>query len=104
LTQAQSQLLGQLYAHLWPPDAGFAERLLATLANACLHAPAALGSERETLARVLRREALRLIQVFFNAGMADRAWLDAQFGKAEVAWFLAPVSAQLPLRPSAVQP
>jgi Glycosyl transferase family 2 len=103
LTQEQSQLLGQLHAHLWPPDADFAQRLLATLAGACVHASAALGTERETLARVLRREALRLIQIFFNAGLADRGWLDAQFGNAEVALFLAPVSAQLPMRPSAVR-
>ncbi|GAC1607046.1 MAG: hypothetical protein NVS3B2_15560 [Ramlibacter sp.] len=91
----------QLYAHLWPPVLDFAERLLHTLAHACA-APAAPDRqvvEHETLTRALRHEALRLLNVFFEAGLADKAWLERQFTNSEVAQFLAPAANQLPVRP-----
>ncbi|MCR6479252.1 glycosyltransferase family 2 protein [Variovorax sp. ZS18.2.2] len=93
--------IAQLYAHLWPPTLEFAEHLLGTLASACLkpsRAPGLQPVEHETLTRALRHEALRLLQVFFNAGLADKAWLERQFALDAVAAFLAPAANQLPVR------
>lgn len=104
LTHAQVALMCELYVPLWAPDAHFARRLLGVLAEACLHSPDALGSEQETLARVLRREAVRLLTVFAQSNLIDHAWLDDRFANEEVARFLAPVSADLPWRPSHLQP
>lgn len=90
-----------LYAHLWPPTLAFAEHLLQTLAHACFEpaaAPERQWVEHETLTRALRHEALRLLQIYFNAGLADKAWLEDQFNNPEVALFLAPASNQLPVR------
>lgn len=98
LTQAESQLLGQLYGFQWPPEEDYAHRMLATLGKACAPMPGALDTGAEVLARVLRREALRLVQVFFQGGFIDRDWIERQFTIPEVATFLSPISAQLPHR------
>ncbi|MGJ7607274.1 glycosyltransferase [Variovorax sp. LT1R20] len=93
--------IAQLYAHLWPPTLEFAEHLLGTLASACFRpsaAPEQQPVEHETLTRALRHEALRLLRVFFNAGLADKDWLERQFARDEVAAFLAPAANQLPAR------
>ena len=93
--------IAKLYAHLWPPTLDFAEHLLGTLANACFtpaNAPGKQPVEHETLTRALRHEALRLLRVFFSAGLADKAWLERQFGRDEIAAFLSPVANQLPAR------
>lgn len=93
--------IARLYAHLWPPTLAFAEHLLGTLANACIRpssAPEQQQVAHETLTRALRHEALRLLRVFFNAGLADKAWLERQFARDEVAAFLAPAANQLPAR------
>ncbi|MDQ0016175.1 hypothetical protein J2W23_004577 [Variovorax boronicumulans] len=93
--------IARLYAHLWPPTLEFAEHLLATLARACFRpssTPELQPVEHETLTRALRHEALRLLRVFFNAGLADKAWLERQFAHEEVAAFLAPAANQLPAR------
>ncbi len=100
LSHHEVQRIAQLYAHLWAPEPDFAALLLAALAKASATAGCALGSERQTLARVLRREAVRLVQVFFEAKLIDREWLDIQYLNAEVALFLTPVSALMPWRPS----
>ncbi|WP_447773247.1 glycosyltransferase family A protein [Variovorax boronicumulans] len=92
-------LIAQLYAHLWPPQRDFAEQLLRAVAHACA-APA--GSPRvdaEMLTRALRTEALRLLQVFFQAGLADKPWLESLFETPEVAALLGPAANQLPVRP-----
>lgn len=93
--------IAQLYAHLWPPTLEFAEHLLGTLASACFRpsaAPEQQPVEHETLTRTLRHEALRLLRVFFNAGLADKDWLERQFERDEIAAFLAPAANQLPAR------
>lgn len=99
LTQEELALLGEIYAHLWPPESDFAHRLLTVLAKATAHAPSACGTEPETLTRVLRGEAVRLLTVFGQAGLIDQAWIDARFTEPEIAQFLAPASERLPLRP-----
>jgi hypothetical protein len=93
--------IAQLYAHWWPPELDFAEQLLKTLAHACATpaAPAQQRVEHEMLTRALRHETLRLLQVFFQAGLADKPWLEERFRDAEVAQFLAPAANQLPVRP-----
>ena len=100
LTQDELALLGELHAHWWAPEATFAEQLLTVMAKGCLQAPHAHGTERETLARVFRREAVRLLTVFARANLIDQAWIDARFALPDVAEFLAPASAELPVRPS----
>jgi hypothetical protein len=91
----------QLYALYWPPTLDFAQDLLHALAHACFK-PAAPPEqqwvEHETLTRALRHEALRLLRIFFDAGLADRDWLERQFMVPEVAQFLAPASNELPVR------
>jgi hypothetical protein len=93
--------IAKLYAHLWPPALQFAERLLGTTARACFKpsSPAERQAvEHETLTRALRHETLRLLRVFFDAGLADEAWLERQFDLDEVAAFLGPAANQLPVR------
>lgn len=93
--------LAQLYAHLWPPTLEFAEHLLGKLADVCFKPSASPEQQRiehETLTRALRHEALRLLRVFFNAGLANVAWLELQFARGDVAAFLAPAANQLPAR------
>lgn len=95
------QEIAKLYALHWPSALGFAQALLQTLARACVEpaaAPALQRVEHETLARALRHEALRLLQIYFNAGLADKAWLEDQFTSPDVALFLAPAANQLPAR------
>jgi hypothetical protein len=95
------QEIAKLYALHWPSALGFAQALLQTLARACVEpaaAPALQRVEHETLTRALRHEALRLLQIYFNAGLADKAWLEDQFTSPEVAMFLAPAANQLPAR------
>lgn len=93
--------IARLYADLWPPTLDFAEHLLATVAKACF-APASAPEQQlmahETLTRALRHEALRLLRVFFGAGLADKAWLEHLFAREEIAAFLAPLANQLPAR------
>ena len=100
LTQHEIALLGELHAHLWAPDVDFATRLLRTVAKACEHAAEVHGTERETLARVLRREAARMLTVFHHAGLIDQAWMDARFEEKDIARFLSPIRPELPLPPS----
>lgn len=100
LTQHEIALLGELHAHLWAPDVDFATRLLRAVAKACEQAPEVHGTERETLARVLRRDAARLLTVFHHARLIDQAWMDARFEEKDIARFLAPIRPELPLRPS----
>jgi len=98
--------IARLYAQWWPSQLDFAEHLLTTLAEACAK-PASFGPspiEHEMLARALRNEALRLLQVFFNAGLADKSWLEEQFMNPEMARFLAPLANQLPVRPFRASP
>jgi glycosyltransferase involved in cell wall biosynthesis len=81
------QEIAKLYAH-WPSALGFAQALLQTLARACVEPSVRHERQRvehETLTRALRHEALRLLQVYFNAGLADKAWLEDQFDLPEVA-------------------
>jgi hypothetical protein len=61
-------------------------------------APELQWVEHETLTRALRHEALRLLKIFFDAGLADREWLERQFMVPEIAQFLAPASNELPVR------
>lgn len=104
LPQANSEAIeqmAQLYVHWWPPQLDFAQRLLTTLAHSCA-SPSPASRQRidhEMLTRALRLEALRLLQVFFQAGLADKPWLEEQFLDAEVAQFLAPAANLLPVRP-----
>ena len=92
-------LIAQLYAHLWPPQRDFAEQLLRTVAHACA-APAGMPRiDAEMLTRALRTETLRLLQVFFQAGLADKPWLESLFETPEVAALLGPAANQLPVRP-----
>ncbi|MOA67003.1 hypothetical protein D3C78_1939730 [compost metagenome] len=51
------------------------------------------------LTRALRTETLRLLQVFFQAGLADKPWLESLFETPEVAALLGPAANQLPVRP-----
>jgi hypothetical protein len=93
--------IAKLYDLYWPPVLDFAEKLLLILARASFRpaaAPALQLVEQETLTRALRHEALRLLQIFFNAGLADKEWLERQFTVPEIAQFLAPASSQLPVR------
>ncbi|MCY1528585.1 hypothetical protein D9M68_636950 [compost metagenome] len=94
-------LIAQLYAHLWPPQRDFAEQLLRTVAQACAAlAPAGMPRiDAEMLTRALRTETLRLLQVFFQAGLADKPWLESLFETPEVAALLGPAANQLPVRP-----
>ena len=101
-TQEDMALVALLYAHMWPAEPSFPERMVETLARGCAQAGGALGTERETLSRVLRREAVRLLQVYAQAGVVTQDWIDERFRSEAVAGFLSPVSAMLPLRPSAV--
>ncbi|MGJ7527933.1 glycosyltransferase [Variovorax sp. GB1P17] len=99
--------IAKLYALYWPSALDFAQGLLQTLARACFSPAAAPEQqlvEHETLTRALRHEALRLLQVFFNAGLADKAWLESQFAIPEVARFLAPAANQLPVRIFRLEP
>ncbi|MES2245825.1 MAG: glycosyltransferase family 2 protein [Pseudomonadota bacterium] len=94
-------LIAQLYAHLWPPQRDFAEQVLRTVAQACA-ALTPVGTPRidaEMLTRALRTETLRLLQVFFRAGLADKPWLESLFETPEVAALLGPAANQLPVRP-----
>jgi len=100
LTSLQSQNIASIYSEFWPPEINFAESVLLTLASACAHHSSALGTDPEMLTRVLRREACRMLHIFFNANLFDQLWIDQQFSNIEIAAFLAPISAQLPLRPS----
>lgn len=93
--------IAKLYDLYWPPVLDFAEKLLSILARASFRpavAPELQLVEQETLTRALRHEALRLLQIFFNAGLADKEWLERQFAVPEIAQFLAPASSQLPVR------
>jgi hypothetical protein len=104
LQQSSSEAIdqmAQLYAQWWPPQLDFAQRLLATLAHACAMpaSPDQSQVDHEMLTRALRDGALRLLQVFFQAGLADKPWLEARFMDPEVARFLAPLANQLPVRP-----
>jgi hypothetical protein len=93
--------IAQLYAMYWPPTLEFAQELLHALACACFKpalAPELQWVEHETLTRALRHEALRLLKIFFDAGLADREWLERQFMVPEIAQFLAPASNELPVR------
>lgn len=93
--------IAELYAMYWPSTLDFAQHLLHTLARACFRPAAAPEQQRvehETLTRALRHETLRLLQIFFNAGLADKAWLENQFASPEIAQFLAPAANQLPVR------
>jgi hypothetical protein len=93
--------IAQLYAMYWPPTLEFAQELLHALARACFKpaaAPELQWVEHETLTRALRHEALRLLKIFFDAGLADREWLERQFMVPEIAQFLAPASNELPVR------
>jgi hypothetical protein len=101
-TQQDIDWVSLLYAHLWPAEPSFAQRMVETLARGYAQANGALGTERETLARVLRREAVRLMQVYAQAGVVTQDWIDERFRSQAVASFLSPVSAMLPVRPSAV--
>lgn len=94
--------IAQLYAQWWPPQLDFAQRLLVTLAHACAMPASSVQPpvvEHEMLTRALRNGALRLLQVFFEAGLADKPWLEARFTDPEIARFLAPLANQLPVRP-----
>ena len=92
-------LIAQLYAHLWPPQRDFAEQLLRTGAQACAASAGTLRIDAEMLTRALRTETLRLLQVFFQAGLADKPWLESLFETPEVAALLGPAANQLPVRP-----
>ncbi|MCY1241616.1 hypothetical protein D9M72_545260 [compost metagenome] len=92
-------LIAQLYAHLWPPQRDFAEQLLRTVAQACAASAGTPRIDAEMLTRALRTETLRLLQVFFQAGLADKPWLESLFETPEVAALLGPAANQLPVRP-----
>ncbi|RIX75730.1 glycosyltransferase family 2 protein [Acidovorax cavernicola] len=96
---ADIDLIAQLYAHLWPPQRDFAEQLLRTVAHACIAPTGTRRIDAEMLTRALRTEALRLLQVFFRANLADKPWLESLFETPEVAAFLGPAANQLPVRP-----
>ncbi|SEL91178.1 Glycosyl transferase family 2 [Variovorax sp. YR750] len=101
------QEIARLYDLYWPPVLDFAERLLLILARASFRPSAASELqlvEHETLTRALRHEALRLLRIFFNAGLADKAWLERQFTVPEIAQFLAPASGELPVRVFRLEP
>ncbi len=93
--------IAQLYAHLWPPQRDFAEQLLRTVAHACaaLAPDSTPRIDAEMLTRALRKESLRVLQVFFQAGLADKPWLESLFETPEVAAWLGPAANQLPVRP-----
>ncbi|SFH71550.1 Glycosyl transferase family 2 [Collimonas sp. OK307] len=100
-TYENVQTMTELYAHMWPSEVNFAADLLETLARVCASGDKpGLGSEHQTLVRALRHEALRLLHVFFNAGLINQSWIDQQFLNCTTADFLAPAAAELPLRPS----
>jgi len=101
-THEDVERVSLLYAHLWPAEPSFPAQMVETLTRGYAQAHGALGTERETLARVLRREAVRLLQVYADAGVVTQDWIDQRFRSEAVASFLSPVSAMLPLRPSAV--
>lgn len=96
------QLLAQLHATHWPPEREFAERMLCALSRAALpeQDPPHEQVGKEALVRVLRRDAIRLLRIFFQAGLVDQAWIDRQFADAMVAQFLAPAGRELPTRPN----
>ena len=99
--------IARLYDLYWPPVLDFAQKLLLILARASFRpaaAPELQLVEHETLTRALRHEALRLLQIFFNAGLADKEWLERQFEVPEIAQFLAPASSQLPVRVFRMEP
>lgn len=99
--------IARLYDLYWPPVLDFAQKLLLILACASFRpaaAPELQLVEHETLTRALRHEALRLLQIFFNAGLADKEWLERQFEVPEIAQFLAPASSQLPVRVFRMEP
>lgn len=99
--------IARLYDLYWPPVLDFAQKLLLILARASFRpaaAPELQLVEHETLTRALRHEALRLLQIFFNAGLADKEWLERQFEVPEIAQFLAPASSQLPVRVFRLEP
>lgn len=99
-TQEEIERIVSLYAHLWPPTLEFCEELLTTLAHVCAGwRKVAMAADQEMLTRALRHEALRLLKVFFDAGLANLRWLEAQYADQAIADFLAPASEQLPVRP-----
>ncbi|MDZ4354970.1 MAG: hypothetical protein U1B84_00905, partial [Variovorax sp.] len=87
--------LAQMRAAYWPPDAAFAVSLLALMAQVTALPSLAPRLERATLARVLRREAVRLILRYRMAGLIDATWLAQRMETPEVAHFLAPARDQL---------
>jgi hypothetical protein len=103
LTHLETDLLKELYAYNWASDPDFASRLLNVIAKACVKARHSKIMDKESLSRIFRKEVHRLISVFYQARLIDQDWIDQQFSVPEVAYFLSPLSPQLPLRPSASQ-
>ncbi|MES2245831.1 MAG: glycosyltransferase [Pseudomonadota bacterium] len=87
--------LAQMRAAYWPPDAAFAVSMLTRMAQVAALPSLSPDLERATLARVLRREAVRLILRYRMAGLIDAAWLAQRMDTPEVAYFLAPARDQL---------
>ena len=90
LCYADISLMSELYAYHWPPEISFAKRILRILAKACSNLEPGLSTENETLARVLRHDAVRLLKVFHDANLANSSWLNQQMEEAEISLFLAP--------------
>lgn len=93
--------LSFLYAHQWEPSAQFALKLLLLMGKACTQTTFGCGAEQGTLARTLGREAIRLLQVFNDAGLINQDWINEAYTHPEIAFLLSPISKLLPLQPSA---
>lgn len=95
LAAHEHEQLAQMRAAYWPPDAAFAASTLVLMARVAALPSLPPHLERATLARVLRREAVRLILRYRMADLIDATWLAQRMDTPEVADFLAPARDQL---------
>lgn len=92
--------VNQLYSALWPPDAEFASELVDLLARACTQGYANGQLEAGSLSRVMGLESLRVITIFYQAGLINQTWMDQAYSHPHIAFLLSPISKQLPLQPT----
>lgn len=95
LTVQETWHLGELYSSHWPAESDFATRLLDLLVKASESLSNKVNLSPAAVRRALRHEAVRLVNLFSQAGLVDSAWLEAQFEFPDKANFLAPARSEL---------